>query len=171
MTLVETKWIAFLDDDDIISNDYIDTFYKELYIAENDNINLDVIIFRMKYENTIIPKLKTDNFYLCDVGISFILKKKIYENGLKFIPDGAEDYLYLNNIRTNGYKIMISPHIKYFVRQNIYTDEKIIGNRVFININNYFKDLFVKKDIYTNNNKFLLLFNCYIYLYSKYNYK
>jgi hypothetical protein len=148
MSLVETEWIAFLDDDDIISNDYVDIFYKELSINKYDNIDLDVIIFRMKIENRIVPKLNTDNFYICDVGISFIIKKEIYDNGIKFIPDGAEDYLYLDNIRKNGYKIMISPHIKYFVRQNSYQYEKVIGNRVYINLNN-------------NSNK--ILFYCYIY--------
>jgi len=148
MSLADTEWIAFIDDDDIISNDYIDMFYKELNINQHNNIDLDVIIFRMKIGNRIIPKLKTDNFYICDVGISFILKKSIYDNGIRFIPDGAEDYLYLNNIRKNGYKIMISPHIKYFVRQNKYEDETIIGNRVFIN---------------NNSNK--ILFNCYAYLW------
>jgi hypothetical protein len=88
------------------------------YIINYNNIDLDLIIFRMKMGNRIIPKLKTDNFYICDVGRSFVMKKKIYDHGTKFIPDGAEDYLYLNNIRKNGYKIMISPHIKYFVRPN-----------------------------------------------------
>lgn len=150
MSLVETEWIAFLDDDDIISNDYVDIFYKELNINKYDNIDLDVIIFRMKIENRIVPKLNTDNFYICDVGISFIIKKYIYDNGIKFIPNSAEDYLYLDNIRKNGYKIMISPHIKYFVRQNLfeYKDEKVIGNRVYINLNN-------------NSNK--ILFYCYTY--------
>ena len=153
MSLVETEWIAFLDDDDIISNDYVDMFYKELTINKYDNIDLDVIIFRMKMGDRIIPKLNTDNFYICDVGISFIIKKEIYDNGIKFIPDGAEDYLYLDNIKKNRYKIMISPHIKYYVRQKSYQYENIIGNRVYINLNN-------------NSNK--LLFKCYVYFYYKY---
>jgi glycosyltransferase involved in cell wall biosynthesis len=147
MSLVETEWIGFLDDDDIISDDYVDIFNKELNINNYNNIDLDLIIFRMKMGNRIIPKLKTDNFYICDVGISFVMKKKIYDNGTKFIPDGAEDYLYLNNIRKKGYKIMISPHIKYFVRINNLDSEKetIIGNRIYINTNNSF-----------------VLFNCYL---------
>jgi len=153
MSLVETTWIAFLDDDDIISNDYVDLFYKELNINKYNNIDLDVIIFRMKIGDRIIPKLNIDNFYICDVGISFILKKEIYDNGIKFIPDGAEDFLYLDNIRKNGYKMMICPHIKYFVRQTSYQNEKIIGKRVYINLNN-------------NSNKLLL--SCYTYFYYLY---
>ena len=137
ISFATTKWIAFLDDDDIISNDYIETFYKEL--EENNNIDLDVIIFRMKLEDRIVPKIETDNFYLCDVGISFIIKKEIYDDGIKFVADGAEDFLYLDNIRQNNYKIMISPYVKYFVRATTYDQSNtIVGNRLFINIENQY---------------------------------
>jgi glycosyltransferase involved in cell wall biosynthesis len=131
MSLIKSKWYAFLDDDDTIENDYIETFYKELYI----NNDLDVLIFRMKMNDRIIPKIKTDNFYVCDVGISFIINCKIFENGIKFIPDPAEDYLYLNIIRKNEYKIIISPHIKYYVRETVRESNElnnILGNRVVI---------------------------------------
>lgn len=131
MSFVTTKWIAFLDDDDIISDDYIETFNKEL----DENNNLDVIIFRMKMDDRIVPKLETDNFYLSDVGISFIIKKEIYDNGIKFVADGAEDFLYLDKIRENNYKIMVSPYVKYFVKMTT-CDNQEIGNRLFINIKN-----------------------------------
>jgi glycosyltransferase involved in cell wall biosynthesis len=139
ISLANSKWIAFLDDDDIISFDYIETFYKELKIYPD----LDVLIFRMKQNDRIIPKLSTDNFYICDVGISFIMNKDIYNNNLKFIPDGAEDFLYLNKIRNSNYKIIISPYVKYFVREkniNMFNDK---GNRVLINYNNIYLFLFI----------------------------
>jgi glycosyltransferase involved in cell wall biosynthesis len=132
MSLCQTKWIAFLDDDDIISPDYIETFYKELELYPN----IDVLIFRMNIEDRIIPKLETDNFYLCDVGISFIMKREIFNRGLQFIPDGAEDFLYLNKIRLYGYKMMISPDVKYFVKKECFDSILFeLGNRVFINMN------------------------------------
>jgi len=131
MSLATTEWIAFLDDDDTIAIDYIETFNYEL-IKYDD---IDVLIFRMiDNEGRIIPKIDADNFYLCDVGISFIIRKEIFDNGLKFIADGAEDFLYLDAIRREEYKMMIAPHVKYFVR----CDEKIINNvtcrRSFINM-------------------------------------
>lgn len=134
MSLVgkNTDWIAFLDDDDILSNDYIETFYNEIYKYED----IDVLIFRMIHKDRIIPKIDTDNFYVSDVGISFIIKKVIYDKNIKFIPDGAEDFMYLDNIRNNGYKIMISPYVKYFVRNSV--GKNVIGNRVFINIDKRF---------------------------------
>jgi glycosyltransferase involved in cell wall biosynthesis len=138
MSFVETKWIAFLDDDDIIDNDYIETFYNEINLCNDLHLDLDLIIFRMNDNGRIIPKLKTDNFYLCDVGISFIFKKEIYDEGCKFTPDGAEDFLYLDKIRKLGKRIMISPYVKYYVRKSdfIVNENNNIGNRVFININN-----------------------------------
>jgi len=128
----ETDWIAFLDDDDTISHDYIETFYKELEL----NPYMDVLIFRMMHYDRIIPKLKSNNFYLNDVGISFIMKRSIYTSGTIFISDGAEDFLYLDKIRKLDYKIIISPYIKYFIRNEpFFTD--IIGNKVIINNNSF----------------------------------
>jgi glycosyltransferase involved in cell wall biosynthesis len=90
---VKTEWVAFLDDDDTLSPTYIETFNKE-YDSYPD---IDVLIFRMKLENRIVPKMGCTNFELCDVGISFLLKTSIFqEDGLQFIPDGAEDYLLLD---------------------------------------------------------------------------
>lgn len=131
MSLVKTKWIAFLDDDDVISNDYIELFYKEIELYPKT----DVLIFRMNHNDRIIPKLDTNNFYLCDVGISFIINRKIYNNGIIFIPDGAEDFLYLDKIRKNGYKMLISPYTKYFVRTNMINNDLTFGKRIFINFN------------------------------------
>jgi glycosyltransferase involved in cell wall biosynthesis len=132
ISLVQTKWIAFLDDDDLIEDDYIETFYKELKLYPS----IDVLIFRMYSKNRIIPKINTDNFYLCDVGISFIIKKEICDNNILFKPDGAEDFLFLNEIRENNYEIMISPYVKYFVKNKNLLKKNIYGNRVFINMDN-----------------------------------
>ncbi len=125
-------WIAFLDDDDTIARDYIEIFKNELFIYPE----CDVYIYRMiNNDQRIIPKLNLMNFQVCDVGISFIIKRNIYISGLEFEPDGAEDYVYLNKIRKNGYKIIISPYVKYYVR-NFEYDVKEIGKRGLINIIN-----------------------------------
>ncbi len=153
MSLVDTKWIGFLDDDDIIADDYLDCFYKELFYRDD----LDVVIFRMNLNNRIIPKLNTDNFYVCDVGISFILKKSIFDNNIIFIPDGAEDYLYLHNIRINNYKIVISPYIKYFVKKDEYEENDILGNRLYINFNNNFNNN-LNNNYLNNKSKEILIF-------------
>jgi hypothetical protein len=124
----DTEWIAFVDDDDCISNDYVELFKNE--ILEYDT---DILIFRMNFGGEILPSLDTETFFHCRVGISFGLKRKIFEEGVIFEPGVTEDFSYLDNARNKNYKIMISPHVTYFVRnyENIIENQK--GNRVFIN--------------------------------------
>jgi glycosyltransferase involved in cell wall biosynthesis len=72
--LATSEWIAFVDDDDTLSSNYVETFYNE--IKEFNNI--DVIIFRMSYHfdlNHIIPNLYANSIYDGGVGISFVIKK------------------------------------------------------------------------------------------------
>jgi glycosyltransferase involved in cell wall biosynthesis len=107
---------------------------------EKNPNEVDVIIYRMKsYCGSICPELSTDNFYNNLVGISFAMKKKIFDDGIQFIPAGNEDFIILDRIRAeNNYNIMISPYIRYFVRNvskgeiEDHTNNHIIGNRVFI---------------------------------------
>jgi glycosyltransferase involved in cell wall biosynthesis len=134
--LATTEWIAFVDDDDTIASNYVETFYNEI----QEFNNMDIIIFRMSYEvnkDHILPSLnESNNFFMDNVGISFAMKKNIFDLGYIFIPSNREDYELLERIRDNNYKMMISPYIRYFVRGNEYiehTNNTIIGNRVFIN--------------------------------------
>jgi len=137
MQRVDTEWVAFLDDDDIISPNYIETFNKEI----EEHPQIDVLIFRMSFYNDlniVLPKLETDNFYQNEVGISFVIKTEIFNNGLKFIPSCIEDFNYLQNLKENKYIIMISPYTRYIVRGYIDLDifSKInekLGNRVILN--------------------------------------
>ena len=134
----DTEWIAFVDDDDLVSSRYVETFYKEIGEYETD-----VVIFRMYSDKTseIYPSLKIDNFYQENVGISFALRRSVFERGIWFQPSDAEDYYLLDRIRGLGYKMMISPFIRYFVRifnkeiMSDFTDDLITGNRVFIGMN------------------------------------
>jgi glycosyltransferase involved in cell wall biosynthesis len=126
---VKTEWIAFLDDDDAIKNNYVDIFLNEI-----SNYTTDLIIFRMidnKY--IILPKHNTDNFYEGSVGISFAVKKKVLDTGIIFEPSHLEDYYLLSKVRENKYKIMISPYLLYFVRNYNIDSCNILSNRVFIN--------------------------------------
>ena len=129
----ETEWVAFLDDDDAVKNTYVETFYNELSIGNND-----IIIFRMQdmknIDGDILPLPGCSNFKKCQVGISFAVKKYIFDKGIVFTPSIVEDYLFLNTCRSKGYKIMISPYVLYFVRNynsDTYPNETF--NRVFIN--------------------------------------
>jgi glycosyltransferase involved in cell wall biosynthesis len=126
-----TEWVAFVDDDDSIKNNYVDIFLNEIL-----HYDVDTIIFRMVIHPeepfTILPNNNTDDFYACYVGISFALKKSIFDSGIIFEPSGVEDFVFLNKIRENKYKMMISPYALYFVRNYNNHIECNDYNRVFI---------------------------------------
>jgi len=131
-----SEWVAFLDDDDLASSRYVETFYNEIC-----EYKFDVVIFRMYLENrnSILPLLDTDNFYHQKVGISFAVKTSLFKDrGIWFQPSDCEDFDLLNNLRNNGVCIMISPFIRYFVRIvnteliDNFTNDFIMGNRLFI---------------------------------------
>jgi glycosyltransferase involved in cell wall biosynthesis len=107
----KTEWIAFVDDDDTIKDNYV-----EIFLYEINKYKVDVVIFRMLFCDEIMPHDKIDNFIINNVGISFALKKSIFDNGIIFESSKEEDFHLLDKIRENGYKMMISPHLLYFVK-------------------------------------------------------
>ncbi len=113
--LVTTEWIGFLDDDDTITQDYLYRFQSEL----DNHPNVDVIIFRMiNTDDRVIPS-HTSHLSIGNVGISFAIKSKIFQNqtiGIKFEPNAYEDFHLLDRVQKLGYKIHISNFITYLVR-------------------------------------------------------
>lgn len=107
---VDTEWTAFLDDDDIVTNDYCAQLEKEIKMAPR----ADVILFRMihtEYER-VLPSRKYIS--LGDVGISFACKTSVLKK-IKFNPSAFEDFDLLNRLEKSSYKIQISDHITYIV--------------------------------------------------------
>lgn len=127
ITFADTEWVVFVDDDDSICERYV-----EIIIAESSSYTLaDIIIFRMKTPcHCILPNLSTDTFYSCQVGISFAVKKKVFDEGHVFIPHPGEDFNYLNEAINKKYNIMISPFVTYFVRNYENNRFPQLGNRV-----------------------------------------
>lgn len=108
---VETPWVGFVDDDDTLNEYYIDHLEKEI-----ERKDIDVLIFRMIYENgQILPKPGDIDFKKEEVGISFCLKTDLAKEFL-FTPNQFEDYNLLNKLRENKKKIGISEYIAYNVR-------------------------------------------------------
>lgn len=107
---IDTPWIGFVDDDDTLNPYYIDHLQKE----SNDS-DLDVIIFRMIYEGgLVLPPPEDKDFEMNKVGISFCLKSDVAKQFL-FVPNGAEDFYLLDNLRANQKKILMSEYIGYNV--------------------------------------------------------
>ena len=111
----KSDWIGFLDDDDILSSNYINNLKTELSLN-----NFDVCIFRMGYENGYILPSKYDrNIIKNRVGISFALKTDISKK-INFLNNPFEDYFYLKELQKNKYKILISSFVSYYIRTEEY---------------------------------------------------
>ena len=107
--LVDTEWIGFLDDDDTIHPNYVETLQKKY----ND---YDFIVWRMKYENgRIIPEPNRTDLVFTRVGISFcyknIFKDLFFDNN----RDG-EDFDFLKKLESLTNKWTITPEVYYNVR-------------------------------------------------------
>lgn len=111
--LVTTEWIAFVDDDDTLSPDYVNKFKEEIAL----NPKAKCIIFRMKTKydpDKVLPAPHHNNFLKNKVGISFAIKKDI---NILFEPSLVEDFVLLDKIRSENHKMVISPYVTYFVRE------------------------------------------------------
>jgi glycosyltransferase involved in cell wall biosynthesis len=117
---VDTEWCGFVDDDDTLLNNYVELFYE--YITNESY--LDVILFRMKKSNRIIPEYNENNLIWTphgNVGISFCTKTdilKIY----KFVPHNREDFNLIDKLNKNKKKIMISDKITYLVNNTSFNE-------------------------------------------------
>lgn len=108
-----TPWVAFVDDDDTLGDRFVEMVARESV----ENSKLDCIIFRMSSVGTIHPQLRFNNFFINDVGISFAVKSDIFfRRQIYFESSNAEDYLFLDRLRSEGYSILLSEEILYFVK-------------------------------------------------------
>ncbi|MFZ9740378.1 MAG: glycosyltransferase family A protein [Candidatus Nanopelagicaceae bacterium] len=113
------EWIAFLDDDDTVSNYYVDTFY-----LESQSKKFDCCVFRMRYDaggEKLIPPLGVNEIIENQVGISFCVNKEfLRKSGVKFVNDIREDYKFLRDLQNAGAKIHISNYVTYHVNSIAY---------------------------------------------------
>ena len=125
-----TEWIAFVDDDDSISNDYVDIFYWEI---ETSKSYIELLLFRMLDDGQVKPNLNLDgDLKLQDVGISFAVKKTKFDQGLVFNASPVEDFNFLSNCVKAGYVLILSPYVTYYVRQYklVMASNENLGNRL-----------------------------------------
>lgn len=115
LEIASSKWVAFLDDDDCFSLNYI----NDLYLEIASNPDMDICIFKMTYnpeQETIIPPFGCKELILGQVGISFAVRKEFIDiNNIKFQNSYIEDYQFLIQCRNYGANIIFSDKINYFV--------------------------------------------------------
>ena len=79
-------------------------------------------------QNRYLPRPYSENiFFGGELGISFAMKKVIFDKGFKFVQSNEEDFKFLENVR-DSFKIMASPYVTYFVRES--TTNKMAKNEI-----------------------------------------
>jgi cellulose synthase/poly-beta-1,6-N-acetylglucosamine synthase-like glycosyltransferase len=108
--ICKTEWIGFLDDDDTLDPNYVDTLFSKYS-------KYDFVLWRMKLLNgKILPKLGDNNIKLNEVGISFCYKTNLFFD-LRFNENVAgEDFYFLKKLIKKSKNFIITPEIFYFVR-------------------------------------------------------
>jgi len=107
--IVDTEWIGFLDDDDTINPDYVDTLLKKYQ-------DKDFVVWRMKYSNgLVLPPLNENKLIFSRVGISFCYKKTLGYVLFDSNRDG-EDFDLLMKLKSLTSNWIITPEVYYNVR-------------------------------------------------------
>jgi glycosyltransferase involved in cell wall biosynthesis len=126
------KYIAFVDSDDIIANDFIETLYN-LIIKQSSDVSIcNFSTFKKDENNTSFPVKKTLTLLGKQNAIESLLYQKQIQNSVcaklykrelikkpyfdKNISYG-EDLLFNYKVLTLSKKVIISSDIKYFYRQ------------------------------------------------------
>lgn len=119
--------IAIIDDNDDKKHNIMEILDPDMIISLNTH--------------KVLPSNTADKLCKSDVGISFATKKRIFDIGIQFETSAFEDFELLEKIRQNNYKMMLSPHILYFVGTGP-IDINIPYNRLFINDQTYINETF-----------------------------
>ena len=118
LELADTPWVGFVDDDDILTPNYIERLQEEITITPS----ADAIVFKMADRGRIIPPLNYDSIIIGEVGISFAYKCSLIREGFVFKPSNVEDFTLLKKMETANKRIVFSPFITYLVRHHPYMD-------------------------------------------------
>ena len=118
LDLVDTPWVGFVDDDDILTSNYIQRLQEEIAITPS----ADAIVFKMADRGRIIPPLNYNSIVIGEVGISFAYKRSLIREGFLFEPSSIEDFTLLKKMETAHKCIIFSPFVTYLVRHHPYMD-------------------------------------------------
>lgn len=107
--MCETEWIGFIDDDDTINCEYVETLFKKYQ-------SYDFVVWRMKTtDGNIYPELTRNNIKINRVGISISFKNKFPEALFDSNHD-SEDFEFVNKLKNITHNFIITPEIYYNVR-------------------------------------------------------
>jgi glycosyltransferase involved in cell wall biosynthesis len=111
-------WVCFVDDDDHLGERYIE------HLAEHaHDPRVDVVVFRMKDPNLgILPNPQAPRLEVGHVGVSYAVRRRwLKDKGFRFVRESVaqrfhEDWVLLSALKKADAKILISPHVDYYVK-------------------------------------------------------
>ena len=118
LELADTPWLGFVDDDDILTPNYIERLQEEIAITPS----ADTIVFKMADRGRIVPPLNYNSIVIGEVGISFAYKRSLIKEGFLFEPSSIEDFNLLKKMEIAKKRIVFSPFVTYLVRHHPYMD-------------------------------------------------
>lgn len=114
----KTEWVSFLDDDDTVTEDYVDRLKEE---AEK-HPEADLIIFREYLISDLMDDMYPDHFiwqvpmvHWGQIGISFSVKREVAMKH-PFLSEPNEDFHFVRRVEEAGYNIHFSKYIVYRAR-------------------------------------------------------
>jgi len=133
MGKASSEWLAFVDDDDVLSCDYVARLWEESRL----NPLVETVIFRMsrmRGDGTqVLPPEDHTSFQENYVGISFALKRVLFEHGFWFRPSNIEDFRLLETIYKAAKVMVISPYVTYYVKDARPSDPNVEYPRHYLN--------------------------------------
>lgn len=115
-----TEWVAFLDDDDIVTPDYVEKLALESEGA--DAVSFRMLMWHWQWLPPVTATVQ--NFTHGSIGISFACRRKVFEK-CQFTRGRGEDFRMLRDIRDAGFRLKISPHLTYLVRHGEVTQKAL----------------------------------------------
>lgn len=113
MTLATTPWIGFVDDDDMLTPNYVASLKEELTLTPT----CEFVIFRMIVQGTILPPARCPSIGPGAVGISFCMKRSLFEKErVQFQQSQVEDYQLIKRVYDTKHKMVLSSRVCYLVR-------------------------------------------------------
>jgi len=140
-----SPWTAFLDDDDVLTANYVSSLSYET----TQHPEMDAIIFPMRCNEycfaPIVPVPGTKILKVNYVGISFALRSNLVKTGdFRFVPGRCEDFTLFSKVVEAGFHARFAPDVTYIVKgglADIQTRESVDSKSLRLE-----KDKIEKKD-------------------------
>lgn len=104
---IDTPWVAFVDDDDCVAPDYVDTLIEEAQHGP-------CVVFKLlRPDLGIMPRHNAIEWG--NVGIHYAIRTELFEQ-YPFVRQKHQDFIQLTQIENAGHHIHFSPHLVYYAR-------------------------------------------------------